>query len=540
MAGTLLMISLGLSLACIVALVFSHRRKAEAVAQATSLRKLNQDLSLELSDKIKIEQNLPDSEDRFRGGIDDVGAALWEWNLVDNLFFASDLVLKATGYHKEEMNEDPQFMLDLVHSDHKKLITSSLAQLRSGQTDEVTLEIRILFADQQYHWINTRVVAARGDDGQVLRLVGSFSDITARISAEEERDRLFNLSIDMLAVWGFDGILQQVNPAWVRVLGWSRDDLMGRPLLFFVHPEDQDITSEAFDSIFHGQPIEELDMRFRCRNGSYLWLSWSSFPYPDREVVFSVVKDITHNKMAERKLLDYQDRLRSLSTQLSLVEDRQRKELASAIHDGLAQQLFGIRAKVTLFKFPQNSDKLTELVAETLSIIDETMGQARSLSFELFPPVLHEVGLEAALSWLGHQFSERTGIACTVSVEGKGPELNEDLRTMAFQSVRELLANIRKHSEADSCTVTVNHVDGFLTIVVEDPGKGFNVLDSREQSGQNDPSGGFGLFSIRERTRSVHGRMLVDYQPGKGCRVFLTFPNDRPSTALTDFENPET
>ncbi len=243
--------------------------------------------------------------------------------------------------------------------------------------------------------------------------------------------------------------------------------------------------------------------------------------------------------MAEQKLLDYQNRLRSLSSQLSLVEDRQRKELASAIHDGLAQQLFGIRAKVTLFKFPQNSDKISELVTETLAIIDETMGQARNLSFELFPPVLHEVGLEAALSWLGHTFSERTGIICTVTAEGQGAELNEDIRTMAFQSVRELLANIRKHSGAESCNIVVNHVEGFQTILVEDPGKGFDIAESRDRTEKNDPRGGFGLFSIRERMRSVHGRMLVDSHPGKGCRVFLTFPNTVPQAPFTTFENPE-
>jgi len=539
MSGILAWVFLGSVISCIVALVYCRRRRLHAVGLADTLQQLNNDLTEQISKNAIMVDKLRGSDDRFRGGIDDVGAALWEWNLVENLFFVSGLVLKATGYKREEVGEGPEFMLGLIHPEHEKLVLRSLKKFQAGEVDEVTLEIRILFADKQYHWINSRVVATCDENGKVLRLVGSFSDITARIMAEEERDRLFNLSIDMLAVWGFNGILQQVNPAWVRVLGWSRDELMGRPLLFFVHPEDQEITSEAFESIFQGQPIEELDMRFRCRNGSYLWLSWSSFPYPDREVVFSVVKDITHNKMAERKLLDYQSRLRSLSSQLSLVEDRQRKDLASAIHDGLAQQLFGIRAKVTLFKFPQNAEKLPELVTETLEIIDETMGQARSLSFELFPPVLHEVGLEAAFSWLCHQFSERSGVSCTFSVDGEGPELNEDIRTMAYQSVRELLANIRKHSDAESCSITMNHVDGFITVLVEDPGKGFSVSDSRERADKGDRSGGFGLFSIRERMRSVHGRMLVDSHPGKGCRVFLTFPNAGPNNTAVSFETPE-
>ncbi len=528
-----------LFLVSIGALVFTIRLKRQAEKTADKLESFNQELIQEFSDKQDIVRQLLSNEDRLRWGIDDVGAALWEWDLKSQKFIASDLVLKATGYTREDLAQDPEFMLNIIHPEDRHLVDENLEVIQSRASEEVNLELRIQYSDGEYHWIFTRVIASYDENREAWRLVGSFSDISVRKAAEEERDRLFNLSIDMLAVWGFDGVLDQVNPAWVRVLGWSRDELMGRPLLFFVHPEDQELAQTIFDDIFAGQPVEELDLRFRCRSGSYIWLRWSSFPYPDRQVVFSVVKDITHSKVAEQKLLDYQERLRSLSSQLALVEDRQRKELASAIHDGLAQQLFGIRAKVTLLKYPEKAPDIPILVQETLDIIDETMNQARSLSFELFPPVLHEVGLEAALNWLGHHFAKRTGISCRLAVEGKGPEMNEDIRTMAFQSVRELLSNIRKHSGANSCDITLNHVDGFLTILVEDAGAGFDVAASRDKVQVNNPKGGFGLFSIRERMRSLNGRMLVDSHPGKGCRVFLTFPNEDSPATLTSPMHPE-
>ncbi len=537
MAGFLEIIPFGLVLISIGALFYCRRQRLKAEAVASEVIELNHKLTLQIAEKQEIATRLKGSEARFKRGIEDVGAALWEWDLIDDYLFVSDFILNATGYTKKEVKEDPDFLMSLMHPDDRLGVEQTLLKLRTGELAEATFEIRICYKNGQYHWVHSRVIAKYDAQGTALRLVGSFADISSRVEAEEERDRLFNLSIDMLAVWGYDGALHQVNPAWVRVLGWSRDELMGQPMTFFIHPDDQDATRNAFESLFRGQPLEELDMRFRCRNGTYLWLSWSSFPYPDREVVFSVVKDITHNKMAERKLLDYQDRLRSLSSQLSLVEDRQRKELASAIHDGLAQQLFGIRAKVTLLKYP---DKIvpSEVVNETLDIIDETMSQARNLSFELFPPVLHEVGLEAALVWLAHQYSERTGIACHVEIDGEGPELAEDIRTMAFQSVRELLANIRKHSGAESCTITVNHVNGYLTVLVEDLGHGFDPNLTRDHTDPDTAKGGFGLFSIRERMRSLNGRMLVDSQLDKGCRVFLTFPNVI-SKSLTNFPSSE-
>ena len=341
--------------------------------------------------------------------------------------------------------------------------------------------------------------------------------------AEEERDRLFNLSIDMLAVGGFDGFLEQLNPAWVRVLGWSRDDLMSRPIQEFVHPGDRDAVGAAFRRLADGEPVDGLECRMECRDGSHRWLSWNSFPYADRQRIFSVVRDITANKRAERLLLENQERLRALSNQLSLVEDRERRHLAEAIHDGLAQQLFGLRAQVTLLKYPEKLDDPRAVVEQVLAILDETMTQARTLTFELFPPVLYEVGLAGALEWLGRQFEQRTGIVCEVEDEDGEPDLPEDLRMMAYQSVRELLNNVRKHAGATRAEIRLCTGDGQVRLTIVDDGEGFDP-ECAEATVPSASAGGFGLFSMRERLRSVGGALRVDSRPGQGCRIDLTFP----------------
>ena len=228
------------------------------------------------------------------------------------------------------------------------------------------------------------------------------------------------------------------------------------------------------------------------------------------------------------KLLEYQNRLRVLNHQLALVEDRQRRELAAAIHDGLAQQLFGIRAKVTLLKYPDRVENPQEIVQEVMDVLDRTMLDARNLSFELFPPVLYEMGIEEALDWLVRHFSERTGIRCRVVTEGDRVEVSEDVRSMVYHCIRELLANVTKHAEAGEVTVTLDYIHHFLTIAVEDDGMGFDV--AREESRVPDPGDtqGIGLFSIRERLRVLNGRMLVDSKSGRGCRVFLSIPLEDP------------
>ena len=285
------------------------------------------------------------SQEQFRQEIQQLGTAFWDWNLSPSRLRVSDRFVEFTGYRQSDLGAHPKDHLGLIHPAERKDVSDQFRQYLAGDRPDCELEFRFLFRDGEYRWVKSRIVASRGPGGQPERVVGSLVDISERVRAEEERDRLFNLSMDMLAVGNYEGYLQQVNPAWVRVLRWSRDDLMAEPVGHFIHADDAELYAEAQKRLEAGQPVEDLQCRFRCRDNTYRWLSWSSFPYPEQRQVFTVVRDITLQKEAESKLKDSQERLRSLSNQLSLVEDRQRRQLAEAIHDGLAQQLFAIRAQ---------------------------------------------------------------------------------------------------------------------------------------------------------------------------------------------------
>lgn len=452
---------------------------------------------------------------------------LWQWDVAADRLQAPASVLALAGYTRAEFGESVADLRRHVPANEREALAARLRALLAGDAREFTLEFRLVTSGGRHVWLAVRAAIERDESGAATRVSGTWADVTARVEAEEERDRLFNVSLDMLAVGGFDGFLQQVNPAWVRVLGWSRDELMSRAVIEFIHPEDQDLTAAAYRALAEDRVVADLGTRFRCRDGSYRWLSWSSFPYPDRRLVFSVVRDVTEQKDAERRLLDYQDRLRDLGAQLAVAEERERRQLAVAIHDGLAQQLFAARAKVTLLRYPEKLPDQARIVDEALGILDDSMREARSLSFELYPPVLYEVGLEAALSWLARQWSERMGIACTVDAGASSAdplELGEDTRALAYQSVRELLANVAKHATATEVRITLLHDDERLRVVVADNGRGLSTDHETTGAGHREGGLGFGLFSIRERLRSVGGRFRLQSQAGSGLRVELTVP----------------
>jgi PAS domain S-box-containing protein len=127
-------------------------------------------------------------------------------------------------------------------------------------------------------------------------------DITERRRAEEERDRFFDLSGDLFCIGGFDGYLRQINPAWTRLLGWSEEDLLGRPWLDFVHPEDREKTAQNDRNMKNGLAAQNFENRFLRKDGSWRWLSWNVCLLPERGLVFAVARDVTGKKQAEQQI----------------------------------------------------------------------------------------------------------------------------------------------------------------------------------------------------------------------------------------------
>ncbi len=116
-------------------------------------------------------------------------------------------------------------------------------------------------------------------------------------------ERLFNFSLDMLAIAGFDGYFKKLNPAWEKTLGWTPRQLMSKPYFEFIHPEDRELTIRASKKLAEGKEISGFENRYLCADGSYKWLSWNSCSLPGEDVIFAVARDINSDKKAEEESL---------------------------------------------------------------------------------------------------------------------------------------------------------------------------------------------------------------------------------------------
>ena len=227
-------------------------------------------------------------------------------------------------------------------------------------------------------------------------------------------------------------------------------------------------------------------------------------------------------KLANSQLTDRAKQLRTLTGELTMAEQRERKRLAKVLHDGLQQHmviakfnLSGISRKIT-------DHDLKDKVLKIESIIGEGIQMSRSLSADLTPAVLHKGGLAAGLKWIERWMKDKHDFGVDLSIESK-TEFPEDVNILVFESLRELLFNAVKHSGVSRAKVDLQRLDGIgVRISVSDNGVGFDAR-SQVSAAAND-GGGLGLFSIHERIGLIGGNFEIDSTPGKGSCFTMTVP----------------
>lgn len=218
------------------------------------------------------------------------------------------------------------------------------------------------------------------------------------------------------------------------------------------------------------------------------------------------------------------DKLRALAAELAIAEERERRRIASGLHDQVGQ-LLGI-AKVRLGEALAAGpvEEVAKPVSDARGLLDRAIREIRGLTFELSSPVLHELGFEAALEALAERMEDRHGMACRFERNGAPAALAEEMAVLVCSIVRELLWNVVKHARARRTRLVLSHEGPRLRIVIEDDGVGFDPTRVFDRLSDTD---GLGLFGARERLEYLAGSLEVDSAPGRGTRVVLTLPPSR-------------
>ena len=294
------------------------------------------------------------------------------------------------------------------------------------------------------------------------------------------------------------------------------------------------------DAVFRGKTLR-LESHSQ-KSGKTYDLIATPLRLPDGKIArLEIRRDITERKLAEEQLqalnqtleqrvvertTELEQRaaqLRRLTAELTQAEQRERRRLAQILHDHLQQLLFGAKLQVEALK----SERLDpEVLAPTLAQIEDLLIQAinasRSLTVELYPPILRAEGLGQVLEWLVSWMEDHHGLTVKMSNEVEAIRIAEDVRVTIFHAVRELLFNVIKHAGVGEARLRILEIaDDQVRIDVLDDGAGF---DPSRELATDDSATGFGLFGIRERIESFGGALEMDSAPGRGTRVSLLIP----------------
>jgi len=328
-------------------------------------------------------------------------------------------------------------------------------------------------------------------------------------------DAILQVAMDLKVVWANKAALE-LNP---DMLGRYRCDAYQT----CITADEQCVCKKAIES---GQ-IETNSLCIAAADGSGNEVCWENTGVPLRDShgrmhgAILIARNITERKMAEKSMLEYQKRLRTQASQLSLAEERERRRIATELHDNVIQSLALSMIKLDLLR--ESSEGIDEaLFSEVSGTLSQAIEDMRNMTFDISSPTLYKLGLSAAVDELADDLLCRQhSIDYEFHDDQQKKPLDDDVAVLLFQSIRELFVNIIKHAEAHKVTVCIERVGESVSTIVSDDGAGFDV-DHTDLTMHR--TGGFGLFNIRERLDYIGGSMEIQSLPGQGSTFVLIAP----------------
>jgi len=388
-------------------------------------------------------------------------------------------------------------------------IPDEAAELRNRleETEDTLRAIRQYMVDA--------FVVTRADGVQVVTL--NEADFPYRIMVESMNEGAVTLIPD--------GTIFYCNPRFAQMVQRESQKLIGARFQDLIPVEQQ----EAFQSIFDqsGHHGSRGEFCLQTANGDCVPVQLSIYHIATDEFtgISIIATDMTERMHSEEKI-------RSLASELTRAEQEERHRISQILHDDLQQRLFAIKAQLVLLSSENEENRVSQDMQAHLTQLQgwlsDTITITRNLSIDLSPIVLQGEGLTEAIVWLSAQMKEQYDLQIHIDAKESFSNLDNHMRVLLFQAVRELLFNIVKHASSAQATVTLEQKDGLGRITIADTGKGFDAA-----AVMNDPKTSHGLLIIQDRLSLMGGSMEVNSKPGAGTIVVIETQLGNPDTDLS-------
>ncbi|MBC7945284.1 MAG: PAS domain S-box protein, partial [Burkholderiales bacterium] len=501
---------------------------------------------------------LRDSEARYRALIEVSPQIIWAAQPDGYIIYCNESWSEYTGLTMAE--SEGNGWTQAIAPEHVTRVSNAWMQAASsGEQYEVEVPFRRA-SDGQFRWHLARGLPLRDERGNILSWIGVAIDIDDRKHAEEalrkahadlearvvertaewsEANKFLQALLDNVqdAIVACDesGTLTLFNPASLRLHGLPQAPLPAAQWaehyeLYYADGKTRMATEDIpLFRALRGERVRNVEMVIAPKRGPArtLLASGQAF-HDDRGVKLGAVVsmyDISERKQAEQALRKAHNELErratqlgTLAAQLTQAEAKERRRIAQLLHDDLQQLLLSGKFRLSSLKSRAPDVDFTPV----MEIFDQSIQASRSLSVELSPPALYQLDFAGSLEWFAQRIKAQYGLDVAVKARGPDPALPDEMKTLLFQALNELLVNVVKHAGADRARIdaSTRWRGAWLVVRVEDDGAGF---DARELSGK----AGFGLFGIRERFEYLGGNVAVYSHVGRGTRVAIIVPTGK-------------
>jgi len=375
-----------------------------------------------------------------------------------------------------------------------------------------------------------RFAAVRDESGTVTHRVATVTDLRARVgagTAAPEADRAaqrFRQLADSapigILLMDAEGACDYANPYWQQITSFSSEQAQGDGWWNAVHPDERERLSEAWEQLARGIPLQ-LTFRY-CRSGGEVRTVQSrAVPLRDGrgQICGYIAVDVdATEQLQQRAAIDgFHARVRALAHRLEHLREEQRVELAHKLHSTLRQELTTLKTEIERLRIhvPESATD-SALFARVAEQAERCLQELRHIAFELQPPGLDELGLEAAMKRFADDSAAQAGLSVELTVESPA-DLGRRPAVVLYRTFQEALINVVRHARAKKVESHVWVQDGSVRLRVSDDGIGMG-------EGDRTRSGAFGLLAISERLAELGGTLRVLGVAGRGTTLEASVP----------------
>jgi PAS domain S-box-containing protein len=468
---------------------------------------------------------MEEHEDFFRDLVENAYDLIQSISPEGRFLYVNKAWHETLGYDKKDLATLNVF--DVVHPDSRDHCEAVMKEVMTG---EPAVRIDADFVAKDGRRISVEGSAScRFVDGKPTATRGIFRDVSERNRIQDELDRLFNLSLDLLCVAGIDGYFKHINPAFERVLGYSREELLSRSFVEFVHPDDRPGTVDEMERLVQGLPVVDFQNRYLAKDGDYRWLAWRSTPAQGTGLVYAVARDITKEKKNQQIMARQAEELARSNADLE-------QFAYAASHDLLAP----LRAISNLSEWIEEdlAEKRPEKAVEHLEKLRSRVRLMRELTEDLLrysrvgreATEISQVDTKEMIGNLTHLLSPPDGFEVIAEPPLPALETNKSPLELVF---RNLIGNAIKHHYRQDGTVVVTASDhgDFYEFSVADDGPGipeqyqdrvFNMFQKLRPKDEIEGTG-MGLALVKRIVENQGGRVAVDSPDGRGATFRFTW-----------------